>query len=408
MTLKPNILILILTLASFSLFAQPFNYQYKRDILNVTENWHSISLPNDIFGKIQNQLNDIRIYGITKNNDTVEAPYILKISDSKSVPTQIPFTTLNQSHNKNGFYITFEIPTTKAINNIALDFNTQNFDWKIKLEASHDLKSWFTLLDNYRIIAITNNITNFKFTTLNFPNAKYRYFRVFIASNKDPNFVNAHLSQNQTLNSTYNQYPIKHFSANTTNKQTEIDIELPMALPISYITLNTNNPFDYYRPITIKHLTDSTKTQNGWKYSYSTLTSGILNSVKKEAFKFNSVITKKLKVIIHNQDNPPLTVNTIQIKGFQHQLITRINEPARYILAYGNTKASTPNYDLSYFHDKIPANITPLRLGKEQQIIKLEPETATPLFQNKIWLWLIMIVIIVLLGSFTFKMMKSS
>ncbi len=408
MAIKTNSIVLIATFVYFSSFAQISQYKNKRDILHATQGWHAIELPNEVFSKIQNTLNDIRIYGISKNNDTIEAPYILKNSEGKSINKTVAFKTLNQSKHQNGYYITFEIPKAKTINEIELNFKTTNFDWNVQLEGSQDLNTWFTLLDNYRVIAITNPSTQFKFSKLSFPDAKYQYFRVCIKSNKNPEFTNASLIQNTTTSSTYKHYKVTHFAANTKNKQTEIDIELPMVLPISYLELNTTNTFDYYRPVTIKYLADSTKTQQGWKYSYNTITSGILNSEKKDTFKFNSVLTKKIKVIIHNQDNLPLTISAAQVKGFKYQLTTRITQPAKYILVYGNTNVGAPNYDLSYFQDKIPENISQLALGKEQKIEQPKQTTVTPLFQNKIWLWSIMVGVIILLGIFTFKMMKTS
>ena len=75
---------------------------------------------------------------------------------------------------------------------------------------------------------------------------------------------------------------------------------------------------------------------------------------------------------------------------------------------YGNEKALRPRYDIDHFQNKIPAELTNLTLGKEQILKGERSEVATkPLFQSKIWLWFVMVVIIGLLGWFSLKMIRN-
>jgi len=45
-------------------------------------------------------------------------------------------------------------------------------------------------------------------------------------------------------------------------------------------------------------------------------------------------------------------------------------------------------------------------LGVEKIIDQKDKKVITPLFENKIWLWIVMGIIIILLGGFTLSMMK--
>lgn len=87
-------------------------------------------------------------------------------------------------------------------------------------------------------------------------------------------------------------------------------------------------------------------------------------------------------------------------------MIARFTEPATYYLVYGNSKANKPNYDIAKFPENIPTNTSPVKLSEEKIIDKTEVSKQSPLFENKLWLWLIMAVIIVLLGWFTIKMIN--
>ena len=109
-----------------------------------------------------------------------------------------------------------------------------------------------------------------------------------------------------------------------------------------------------------------------------------------------------MRITIQNYDNQPLAIENVQAKGYSYQLIARFDQPANYYLAYGKTDASTPQYDISKAASKIPDNPFKLTLGDVENIQK----TRAPIFENKIWLWLVMGIVIIVLGGFSLKMMQ--
>jgi len=408
MKLRIKLLSILLLFNCSFIYGQIDQYNYKRELKGISEQWHKIILPDEVFGKTSNDLTDIRIFGITADNDTLETPYFLRIASERASNKDVSFKTLNTSHNIKGYYFTFEIPTIEAINQIKLDFKQNNFDWQIKLEGSQNQIDWFTVIENYRILSIKNEITDFQFTKLSFPSSKYRFFRLRIDSKEKPELTSARISQYEIINGTFKNYTIRKFNVkeNKENKETEIDIELQMPVKVSHLKIDINSSFDFYRPITIKFLTDSIKTEKGWKYNYSTLTSGTLNSIEENEFKFSNTNVQRLKILIHNHDNQALTINSIQVKGNVHELVARFTEHASYILTYGNKIASRPNYDIDRFTDKVPINITALELGDELKIEKDKVSKTDPLFKNMTWLWTIMGLIILVLGWFSIKMIR--
>ncbi|HRP32947.1 MAG TPA: DUF3999 family protein [Agriterribacter sp.] len=410
MKLSVKLLSSFLLLACSLSYGQIGDYGYKRELTGITEKWHKMILPDTVFGKLLPNLNDIRIFGITAANDTVEAPYLLRVKTEKITENSIAFQTLNASYNAKGYYFTFENPAIAAVNQIKLEFKQQNFDWRVTLQGSHNQDEWFTIVDDYRIVSIKNNLTDFRFTTLNFPGSKYRYFRLFINSKEKPALSGAGITQNEITAGEYRNYPVIKFETNVNkeSKQTEIDIALPMPVPLSFVQIKVKDSMDYYRPVTIQYLADSFKTERGWKYNYVTLTSGVLNSIEENEFKFEDTHVQILKILIENHNNAPLTIDSVQVKGYQHELVVRFTEKADYFMVYGNSIAAKPRYDIDRFAEKIPATLTALTLGKEQSTGKQKAPLPEPLFKNKAWLWIIMAVIILLLGWFSVKMMRRS
>ena len=401
-----SILFLFLLLAEIS-FAQLDTYNYSREIKEVTNSWHSIVLPDAVFGKVSNSLNDFRIYGITET-DTIEVAYLLRIASEKQTDKKIDFTLLNSSKKGNDYFFTFEITSEKTINEIRLNFKQKNFNWLVNLEGSQDNSEWFSILSDYRILSIKNDQTDYQFTNVRFPKSKYRYLRIQITSEKKPELMTAETKLSSFEPPVFKTYSIKDFSTteNKKLKKTIVDINLSEPLPVSFVSLKIKDSIDYYRPVTIKYLADSIQTEKGWKYNFHTLSSSVLSSLENNDLHFHSIITKKIRIEIENFDNRPLQIEGTTVNGYSHQLIARFTEPAKYYLVYGNSKANKPNYDISKFTENIPTNISPLKLSEEKVIDKNEASKSSPLFENKLWLWAIMTVIIVLLGWFTIKMIS--
>ena len=129
--------ILFFFLFQINCFGQFEQYNYKREITDVSEQWHKVILPNDVFGKVNRNFSDIRFYGISES-DTIEAPYILKTTPDKTIETEIQFNLINTSRNQDGYFFTLEVPSKKTINHIDLNFREKNFNQKIRLEGSHN------------------------------------------------------------------------------------------------------------------------------------------------------------------------------------------------------------------------------------------------------------------------------
>ncbi|MGZ5303384.1 MAG: DUF3999 family protein [Bacteroidia bacterium] len=391
--------------------AQMHDYQYKRELKGINSQWHSVQLPDDVFGKVNKAFSDIRIYGITPNHDTVEAPYILNIRQEETKTTTTSPTLLNQVKSGDTYYFTFEIPQGKKLNQLDLDFAQTNFDWRVNLEGSTDGKNWFTVLENYRIDSIENNFTNYKFTSLRFPTIQYPYLRASLISEVKPVLESALIHDNISTPGIYTTHT-KWFQQRTKDKKSRksnLDILLQQPVPVSVIRLYINSNVDFYRPVQISSVTDSTKTPNGWLYHYETLYSGTLSSLEANRFNIGNSIAQKLKIEIANQDNQPLKIDSITILGNVHELIARFDQPiAKYFLVYGNEKATTPQYDIVNFKEKIPADLLLLQVGEEEKITSAkQSKKVSPLIENKLWLWAIMGVIILLLGWFTLKMIRT-
>ena len=182
----------------FCSFGQTKQYSYKRELTGIKGEWNKIILPDDIFSKISSDFSDIRISGLNEKKENIEAAYFLQIASEHISIKEVVFDLINQSKNSDGYYFTFEIPAENSVNQIKLDFDQKNFDWKLNLEGSQNQQEWFSILEDYRRMSIKNTLANFEFTKVVFPNSKYRFYRLFIKSKIKPELLSAKILLNET------------------------------------------------------------------------------------------------------------------------------------------------------------------------------------------------------------------
>lgn len=406
--LKTNIFILL-----FACFAtanaQTNAYKFKREITGVNSLWHSMKLPDELYKNANAGFEDLRIFGI-KGKDTMEVPYLLKQRADQIISKGIDFKPVNESANANGYYYTFELKNVTEINQINLAFKEANFNWDVTLEGSNSNSEWFTILKDYRILSIKNKDTDYQFTKLSFPDSKYQYLRLMIKSPVKPGLLEALINKTDTVKGTYQdvKYKIFELKNNTVDKETVIDVALENPVPLSYLKLNAQSDFDFYRPIKIEYATDSFKTEKGMQYNYAPLFEGTISSLEKSEFNFQNTIASKLKITIQNNDNKPLRLNGLALKGNLYEIIARFDNPTlTYALYYGNENVTAPSYEIEKFENEIPTILTAVTVGNQKKNPAYSIKIEKPLFENKTWLWALMAVIIVLLGWFSYKMLKN-
>ena len=405
--MKFKLLFIILVFA-FNVNAQTNQFKFKRKITGVDSIWHSMKLPDELYKNANSGFDDLRIFGV-KEKDTVEIPYLLKQLGDQVSTTNIAFKQINQSHNSSGYYYTFQSPAINTINEIGLNFKQQNFDWKVNLEGSNDNVTWFSILKNYRILSIKNNDTDYQFTKLSFSDSKYQYFRLAVKSDVQPELLNAKIAKTDTVKGTYQNINYQSFNLvnDAKNKETVIEIVLKNAVPISNLKLNAQSDFDFYRNFKIEYAVDSFKTDNGVKYNYNQLYEGTISSLEKAVFNFENTITARLKITIQNNDNKPLRLSRLELKGNLYKIIARFEgKNFDYALFYGNNKATKPSYEIEKFESKLPLILTEVNIGNEEKNPAYTLVIDKPLFESKAWLWALMGIIIALLGWFSFKMLR--
>lgn len=403
---KIKIYLSILTLSACGIAqAQVEKHTYKQQLQGVQNEWHTLDVPPYVLSKAKTDLGDIRIMGITKTNDTVTAPYVLDVLSPSTTVVETPLKIINQVRKGDADYATLQPAINRPINTIKLDFAGNNFDYRVQLEGSNNNSEWFTIIENYRVLSINTDNQNYRYTDLIFPDAKYSYYRIRIPKKEsDPKLAAAKMLQTEETEELVNNYDLTYLQTTDSKNVTTIDIRLGENVPLSTLELGTSYKTDFIRAISIRAVTDSFKTEKGWKESLTSVYDGSFTSFENHVYHLRDVRASRLKVMIYHKENTPFDIDAVKVKGYKRRLTARFDTPAQYALYYGNEQVSMPNYDIALFKDKIPTDLQPVTLDAPEQL----NYTDKPAEQEdaKTWLWVVMGLAIVMLGAFTLKMMR--
>lgn len=384
-------------------------YSFKRPLDGAAQKWQKVVLPEDLYGKVSKDLNDIRIFGITRNGDTVETAYLLRIAANNLMHKDVPCAVVNKPKKDTGYFVVFENRANARVNHLFIDMDPEMTYNPVTLEESRDGASWIMVSDDCEVSDGYIGPTRRSLTRLSFRTTTKRYLRLSTKGAVKPQSASVRIAYEDVSDRVLRGRTVASVirREDPSSKSTELTVEMRSPVPVEWLKVHVQGTSDYYRPVTIMWLNDSSKTQKGWSYNYGYLTSGILTSADRSPFRFGSTIARKLRILIENQDSPPLRIDSIEVKGCIHELAVKFDPDVDYVLAYGKSDADRPVYDVERFTDNIPYTLNAVSMGREQTIEKPKPVAVEPLFTNKAWFWAVMAVIIAVLGWFSIRMLRN-
>ena len=400
----------IALLFSSSCFAQIEGYSFKRPLNKVEkEGYYAIPLLPEVMARTKSNLSDIRLYNI-QESDTTEVPYLVEWMGTTIKEGAIQFELINDTYNeKCCSYVTLKFPKKQTINQIKLTVADPNFDKRLKIEGSNDNKQWFTIREHMRIVGFQNANESYSYTTLNFQNTEYAYFRIKFDDDGSSRIsvIEAYAFENQLIQGQYSELKIegKKQTENKKEKTSEIIVDFPFTYLINYITIKSNSKTDFYRNINVYGSDGTYKTGKGEIENWYMINTSVFSSLEDNVINCSNSKTKKLKIEIINYDDEPIELSEIKAFSEQCRLIANLPVSDNVYLTYGKENDNSPNYDLVHFKDKIPKELSNVDYGAEQvKIISInKPEQ---LIENKMWLWIVMGLVIAVIGYFALSMLK--
>lgn len=385
------------------------SFHYQRPVPESPAGWYTIPLFSDVLARCNATFSDLRIWHVTKDGDTIEAPYLLKQTAEEKTQVIIPFEVINSVTDQKGSYFTLALPEKTLYDQLELQFSNPEFDWKIRLDGSHEERTWYTIVDDYRILSILNNAVSFSYTTVHFSPVSFKYLRIWIKPGQNANLESATITKSERKAPRWNEYPSPLYTTrdSASLKASVIEADLGAALPVSHIALEISDTMDYYRPMRVDYATDSIDTPSGKALYYTTAWTGTLHSLQKSWQVVPLAKARNWRIFIYHQDNEALTVSNLRFRGPHYSLIVRLPEKASFDLYYGQPSCPLPNYDLVHFSERIPDSLTVLTLGPERRLKeenRMNTNEQTPM--PELWLWIVVGTVMMVLVYFAWRMLR--
>ena len=398
--MKKSIALIVFALLGYQGFAQ-FKFERKVDKV-ANAGWHQVIIPNQLLTKLNTDFGDIRIYDASRN----EIPYLLKISQDETAQSDIPLKAYNISKKNDALFFTIKQSEKSSANQATIELNKRNYDCLVKIDGSNYEQEWFEVASMLRIVSIDDQGIQYKSNTVSWPSSNFQFLRFEVSNTSNKEFGSIALSQVVTQHGMFDSLSAS-VQSKTENKVTEFNFRFSESAFISKLKLQFDAGQKFYRNFTLEVLKDSVKTEKGWVPNYYTLQSGVLASFQNNFIDFNPTVLQQLRLIVYNLDNPPIKLSAAQAFSPRVSLVAQLPQ-GDLLLKYGNDRISKPNYDLSHFTNEIPSQLPLVRLQNEQSIAAEAAEKDTPWFKNQNWLWAAMLLILGLLGYFTFTMIRKA
>ena len=401
--------ILIIILFQFNTLAQDFAWQ--ADINPISENsFYRINLNPEIISKMENGLNDIRIYDV-KNT---EVPYIFEKENLINRNDYfIEYKIVSKEHQNYWPYYTRLVihnPKRNSITNFYLIIKNSDVSKSLKLSGSDDKKHWYIIKDNYRFQAVYSDEYTSEIEIMNFPKSNYKYFEILLDDwkNKPLNILKVGYFDTSFEEGKFINVENPKIIQNeiTEKKQSFFKVQFTDNQLIDKVVFDINSDDFYLRKAEIQVKDSILYKKKKTEVYFRTVKEITLSSNSSNKFYFGDFKVKEFYVRIHNKDNKPLIINKINASQLKNYLICKLKKNTSYNLKFGDKEIAKPEYDLEYFKQEISKDIP--NIGTKAAInIKEELKQADKGIKiSKTYIWVAIIAVIAFLAYMTFKMLK--
>jgi hypothetical protein len=374
-------------------------YKYAAKLHEVkTPGFYQIELLPLIVSKLQAGFQDLRIIDEKGN----QVPYMLqspwKIAEMKrSRAIDLPIVS-KQVKAGEQTHIIAQNKSDSSINNLVVLIKNADASRTIAISGSDDLNEWYIIKENLVLDRWYADTADTYTRELLFPRTNYRYFKITIQGK-------------QTL-------PL-----NIVRVSSYIDnvIDDPVYRPVPAPVIAQKDSADGYSYITLRfadfYLLNKLSLQvEGSKFFKRNLfisydrdtehsnTPFSLSSNEPMAYPL-SYKTNALFLKIKNDDNPPLRLTQAKAYQLQSYLVTWLEKAGSYKLIFGDSSAEVPRYDLAFFKDSMSNKLAALSYSLPEENNPLI-EKESELEGEKIWMWVIIAFVLLLVSFLTFRMTR--
>ncbi len=352
---------------------EPLHFRYSANLKGEVKKggFYRIILPVEILERCEKSCKDIRLF----DNENREIPFVIlenRIPAKKAVQYPLDVVSYNGQAEKTGIVLK-RTSYLEPVNRMELESPDRDFNKTVSVWGSADMKNWKPL--GQEAIYDFSSRVNLRKMYVALGENSYPYFRLTIDEGKEKtDFKNIRLIYDgiDFSTSTYTKKKLKitRFvvlndiqsqekvvyddlkilpSVSTDTERRITEIPFSTTLPFSAVEFVIDNPY-YYRKIKL-YGTNTNRKDNLVLINQDALYSlpiSNLNEAKKSINFLPPQEYRSYKIVIENQSNPPLKIESIILKWGQKQLFfIGLDDQQEYRLCCGSPTVEEVSYDIA-------------------------------------------------------------
>lgn len=358
--------------------------------------FYKILLSPEIVARATREMQDIRI--LNENNKQV--PYLLRtdlpvFKENNFLELKVLSTT--KEADKLTHIVIQNLPG-KEVSELYLVVKNNDAYRSVTVSGSDDKNQWYVIKENIPIISVVSGTSDRYIQSLEFPKSSYRFFKIII-NGKDLlpiNIVKAGIYEDVSKTGKYLQNPSPTIVQKDSGKTSYIQVHFAQPYRTDQVEFEISGPAYYQRTLHIYEIAKALKI-NERDFLVRSGQPASFDSYFKSA---------NLEIIIENDDNPPLKINSIKSFQLSKYLLAFLDSAKEYHLVFGDSQLETPTYDIAYFKDSLSKTNTVTETGEIKKLASPSKTMADTGIASTVIMWIIIAAVLALLLFLTMRMTK--
>ena len=399
--------ILFLTIAANLSYAQPFHAESK--LPPVTEDgFYRINLSPNISSHLNRGMTNVRII----DSKGKEVPYLFQQEQPSYQTTVFRNYSIVGKDQKSGCCTSLVLhnPESNPINNISLSIRNAEVKKQATLMGSDDKINWYALKEQFVISSISDQHNTSTIRIVDFPLSNYAYYKLDIEDSTSAplNILAAGYYEMMTEDGKFTEVSVTSHKVDSVGvKSSFLFLTFDTVRVTDKIVLSMKGAPYFLRKASIlqkMHVKNKKKDT----FFYNELVQFTLTSKQPSTIELDRVRGNGFVIRIDNDDNPPLDVSSVQAFQLNRYLTAWLKKGERYSLNFGDESMDSPTYDIGYFKENIPEQVTILDASPVQEYSKTPEVAGAVFFTSRIVIWVAIISVIIVLGFMAIKMARET
>jgi hypothetical protein len=403
---KYILIFLFITITTKADFSRS-DWEYKKRILiSDFEGISKVKVDAKVYNHSNYDLSDLRI--VTDEGD--EIPY--KIEPLKSKEETVCFEpNLYNLSNVPDEYTEFYLDMGEEhqmVNKLHIVTQSRNFRRKVEIWGSDNGINWLKIRDDANIFGFYTEDYSTSLTEFNFPDTKRRYLKIVIwnRGEKPLEIARCWVYYEKIIEAPLDAIPFKTISRieDYDKKRTEIILDVVYKnIPKKELELKFASS-GYHRSVWLF----GSDNAEDWQRLNSTVIYMYNKKNRNNFISLSDARERYLKLLIYNQDDPPLKIEGMSIKGNQQFIYFPANKDKVYYLFYGNPDARRPVYEFERLLSFMESEKSILSDLGIEQINENFSRIKELIKENEIvFMWPMVAFVVIALGFLIVKSLKS-